>query len=279
MRAGYAGLPTYKKSARRRRNRHILALGLALLVVTLAAPFLTTPCARALGLIPLFRAERIEVTGLLYLSPDEVRSWIPIRERENLLLIHPDEVASALKLHPRIQDARVTRHPGRLRIDVSERRTFLLVNAGTLLEVDQTGTILSPLDRGLVADRPVLSGVPFPTVKPGARVTTARLRDILQLVTVLESPEVGLISDVSEVVSEDPHRAILRLSRDRIPVTVDPERATVASMRALSAALRDLRERERHVLSVDARYRGQVVVRCAPEDSLSVVAVPPRGTT
>jgi cell division septal protein FtsQ len=278
MRAGYAGLPTYKRPARKRRNRRILLLGVMLLLITLAAPFLAAPCARALGVIPLFRAERIEVTGLLYLSPDEVRSWIPVRERENLLLIHPGEVATALSLHPRIAGARVSRHPGRLRIDVVERRTFLLVNAGTLLEVDQSGTILSPLDRGLVADRPVLSGVPFPTVKPGARVTTARLRDILHLVEVLESPEVGLVSDVSEVVSEDPHRAILRLSRDRIPVTVDPERATVASMRALSAALRDLRERERHVLSVDARYRGQVVVRCAPEDSVSA-ALPPRGTT
>jgi cell division septal protein FtsQ len=278
MRAGYAGLPTYKRPARKRRNRRILLLGAMLLLITLAAPFLAAPCARALGVIPLFRAERIEVTGLLYLSPDEVRSWIPVRERENLLLIHPGEVATALSLHPRIAGARVSRHPGRLRIDVVERRTLLLVNAGTLLEVDQSGTILSPLDRGLVADRPVLSGVPFPTVKPGARVTTARLRDILHLVEVLESPEVGLVSDVSEVVSEDPHRAILRLSRDRIPVTVDPERATVASMRALSAALRDLRERERHVLSVDARYRGQVVVRCAPEDSVSA-ALPPRGTT
>jgi len=278
MRAGYAGLPTYKRPARKRRNRRILLLGATLLLITLAAPFLAAPCARALGVIPLFRAERIEVAGLLYLSPDEVRSWIPVRERENLLLIHPGEVATALSLHPRIAGARVSRHPGRLRIDVTERRTFLLVNAGTLLEVDQSGTILSPLDRGLVADRPVLSGVPFPTVKPGARVTTARLRDILHLVEVLESPEVGLVSDVSEVVSEDPHRAILRLSRDRIPVTVDPERATVASMRALSAALRDLRERERHVLSVDARYRGQVVVRCAPEDSVSA-ALPPRGTT
>jgi cell division septal protein FtsQ len=278
MRAGYAGLPTYKRPARKRRNRRILLLGAMLLLITLAAPFLAAPCARALGVIPLFRADRIEVTGLLYLSPDEVRSWIPVRERENLLLIHPGEVATALSLHPRIAGARVSRHPGRLRIDVVERRTFLLVNAGTLLEVDQSGTILSPLDRGLVADRPVLSGVPFPTVKPGARVTTARLRDILHLVEVLESPEVGLVSDVSEVVSEDPHRAILRLSRDRIPVTVDPERATVASMRALSAALRDLRERERHVLSVDARYRGQVVVRCAPEDSVSA-ALPPRGTT
>ena len=279
MRAGYAGLPTYKRPARRRRNRRILAAGLGLLTLTLVAPLLEGPCARALGAIPLFRAERIEVAGLLYLSPDEVRSWIPVRERENLLLIHPGEVAAALRLHPRIADARVSRHPGRLRIDVVERRTFLLVNARTLLEVDATGTILSPLDRGLVADRPVLSGVPFPTVRPGARVTTARLGDILRLVQVLESPDVGLVSDVSEVVSVDPHRAILRMSRDQVPVTVDPERATVASMRALSAALRDLRERERHVISVDARYRGQVVVRCAPEDSVSAAAPPPRGTT
>ena len=277
MRAGYAGTPTWKLPARRRRNRRLLALALGLAVVAFAAPALLRPAARALGLVPWFRAEDVEITGLLYLSAEEVRARTPVREGQNLLLLDPGRVEEELKRHPRIADARVSRMPGRVRVAIRERRTSLLVNAGKLLEVDAAGTILSPLERGLVADRPVLSGVPFPTVQAGARVTTARLHDVLRLVSLLESPEVGLVSDVSEIVSEAPNRALLRTQNEGIPILVDPERANLSSMRALAATMRDLRDKNRHVLAVDARYRGQVVVRCAPDDSVSVV--PPRETT
>lgn len=277
MRAGYAGTPTWKLPARRRRNRRLLALAAGLVAVAFTAPALIRPAARALGVVPWCRAESVEITGLLYLSSEEVRARTPVRERDNLLLLDPRRVEEELRRHPRIADARVTRMPGRLRVEIRERRTSLLVNAGKLLEVDAAGTILSPLERGLVADRPVLSGVPFPTVQAGARVTTARLHDVLRLVSLLESPEVGLVSDVSEIVSEAPNRALLRTLDGGIPILVDPERATLASMRALSATMRDLRDKNRRVLGVDARYRGQVVVRVAPDDSVS--AAPPRGTT
>jgi cell division septal protein FtsQ len=277
MRAGYAGTPTWKLPARRRRNRKLLALAALLGATACAAPALIRPAARGLGMVPWFRAEAVEITGLLYLSGEEVRARTPVREGDNLLLLDTRSVEEALRLHPRIAEARVTRMPGKVRVTIRERRTSLLVNAGKLLEVDAAGTILSPLERGLVADRPVLSGVPFPTVQAGARVTTSRLHDVLRLVSLLESPEVGLVSDVSEIVSEAPDRALLRTLTDGIPILVDPERATIASMRALAATMRDLRDKNRRVLAVDARYRGQVVVRCAPDDSLS--AVPPRGTT
>jgi cell division septal protein FtsQ len=277
VRAGYAGTPTWKLPARRRRNRRLLALAAVLAGIAFVAPALVRPTSRALGVIPWFRAEAVQITGLLYLTGEEVRALTPVREGENLLLLDTRVVEEELRRHPRIADARVTRMPGRVRVDIRERRTTLLVNAGKLLEVDAAGTILSPLERGLVADRPVLSGVPFPTVQAGARVTTARLHDVLRLVSLLESPEVGLVSDVSEIVSEAPDRALLRTLSDGIPILVDPERVTVASMRALSATMRDLRDKNRRVLAVDARYRGQVVVRCAPDDSVS--AVPPRGTT
>ena len=272
MRAGYQEQPTWKKPARRRRNRRIIALLLISAAAALLLPLLVRPAARILGLLPPFRAGGFEISGYLYLSPEEIRAQIPVREGASLFGIDPAKVEAALRLHPRIEDARVTRAPGRLRVEIKERRTFLLVNAGTLLEVDATGTILSPLARGLVADRPVLSGVPFPTVKPGAHVTGARLGDILRLVSLLEAPEVGLVSDISEIVSEDQNRAVLHTSRDQIPVYVDPERVTLPAMRALGAALRDLRERDRRVLAVDTRYRDQVVVRCAPGDSMTVAA-------
>ena len=270
MRAGYRGLPTWKRPAQRRRNRRIAAAGLVVLAVALLAPLLVRPAARFLGAFPPFRVRGIEISGFLYLSPEEVRAMVPVREGDNLLAVQPKEIEAALRLHPRIEAARVSRTLGCLHVEIRERRAFLLANAGTLLELDEDGTILSPVERGLMADRPVLTGVSFPTVKAGARVTSSRLTDILRLVSYLESPEVGLVSDISEIVSEDPSRAVLRTSRDQIPIYVDPERVTLAAMRALSATLRDVRERGRHVLAVDTRYRGQVVVRCAPGDSVGV---------
>jgi POTRA domain, FtsQ-type len=277
VRAGYRGTPTWKIPARKRRNRRVLALGLFAVSTALAAPLLTRPVERLLGKLPPFRADGIEIAGLLYLSPEEARADVPVREGENLFFIQPSKVVAALKENPRIEDARVTRGLGRLKVEIRERRTFLLVNAGTLVEVDSSGTILTPLARGLVPDRPVLTGVPFPTVRPGARVSTPRIREIFRLVSLLESPEVGLVSDVSEIAAGDRNRVVLRTSRDQIPILVDPQRVTLASLRAVSATLRDIREHARRVILMDARYRGQVVVRCAPDSAGGAGAVPVRG--
>ena len=264
MRAGYRGLPSWKRPDRRQRRRALLAALLAT-VMGLLLPLLAKPAARLLGAVPLFSAGTIQISGLLYLSPEEVRARIPVKQGENLFTIDTERVAESLRGHPRIEEARVSRALGTLRVEIRERRTFLLANAGALLELDPSGTILSPLARGLVADRPVLSGVPFPTVKPGARVTTARLTDVLRLVTLLESPQVGLVSEISEIVSEARNRVVLRTSRDQISIVVDPERASLTTLRALSAALRHARSGERRVLAVDTRFRDQIVVRCAPD--------------
>jgi len=265
MRAGFRSLPSWKKPRVKRRRRRIALAILVLGSLTAAAPLLARPTARALGSLPPFRVGGIEITGLLYLSPEEIRAGIPVHEGDNLLLISSPDIEAALLKNTRVEAVRVDRYPGKLAVRVRERRTFALVNAGSLLEVDEGGTILTPLQRGLIPDRPVISGLRLPTVKPGARVTTSRLSDLLHLVALLEAPEVGLVSEVSEIVAEGPNRAVLRTSRDQIPIFVDPERVTLSAMRAVAATLRDVREHDRRVMAVDARYRGQVVVKCAPE--------------
>ena len=141
----------------------------------------------------------------------------------------------------------------------------MLVNAGRLLEVDSTGTILPPLARGLIADRPVITGLSFQERHPGSLVKASRFADVLRIVTLLESPDVGLLPDISEIVVSDPRWFVLRTSRDQIPILIDPERVTPRCLKALAITLRDLRDRDRHVLGLDARYRGQVIVRCAPD--------------
>jgi POTRA domain-containing FtsQ-type protein len=265
MRAGCRTTARLKLPERRRRNRRIL-LSVALLILVLAGLVKVAPrAARVLGRLPLFQAGRVEVTGLLYLSFDEIRPAIPVESGQSLFDVHPADIMRSLARNPRIESASVTFLPAALRVSVRERRPFVLVNAGRLLEVDSTGTILPPLARGLIADRPVITGLSFQERHPGSLVKASRFADVLRIVTLLESPDVGLLPDISEIVVSDPRWFVLRTSRDQIPILIDPERVTPRCLKALAITLRDLRDRDRHVLGLDARYRGQVIVRCAPD--------------
>jgi len=265
VRAGLRTTQRLKRPERRRRNRRIL-LGSILSLLLLAGLARTAPrAARTLGRLPLFQAGRVEVTGLLYLSPDEVRPSIPVRSGESLFDVRPAEIVASLIQNPRIESASVTLLPAAVRVRVRERRPFVLLNAGRLLEVDSTGVILPPLGRGLIADRPVVTGLSLSARRPGTRVMAARFQDVLRVVSLLESPDVALLPEISEIVVSDPRWFVLRTSRDQIPILIDPERVTPRSLIALAATLRDLRDRDRRVLGLDARYRGQVIVRCAPD--------------
>ena len=265
MRAGYRGVPNWKKPARRRLARRVLLTVAVLGLAALAAPVAAVPVARLLGRVPPFRVNQIEVSGLLYLSYEEVRAILPVREGDNLLLLRTEDVVEGLLQNARIEDAAVTRRIGGLSIQVRERRPFALVSAGSLVEVDERGIVLDPLERGLLADRPVITGLRIGTAKSGERIKNPALGDLLRVLAYLESPQVGLIADISDVVSESRSRAVLHTAREQIPIIVDPEQTSLAAMRALAVTLRDVRARGRSVELVDARYRGQVVVRCAPE--------------
>jgi cell division septal protein FtsQ len=271
MRAGFRSLPTWKKPAIKRRRRRILLLVALVALAAVIAPLVAKPAARSLGGVPFFRVGAVEISGLLYLSPDEIRARIPVREGDNLLLVDTGSIEAALRENTRVERAHVARHMGAVHVRIEERRTFVLVSAGSLLEIDEEGTVLTPLRRGLVPDRPIVTGLRVAGAKPGTRLADPRLQGVLRLVRLLESPEVGLVSEISEIAADVPGRIVLRTSRDQIPIFVDPERVSLAAMRAVAATLRDVRERHRRVLVLDARYRGQVVVRCAPESTAVAV--------
>ena len=201
MRAGCRTAARLKLPERRRRNRRILLSAVLCLLALAGLAKLWPSAARALGKLPLFQAGRVEVTGLFYLSLEEVRPSIPIQSGESLFEVRPAEIVRALERNPRIESARVEFLPATVRVSVRERRPFVLVNAGKLLEVDSTGTVLPPLARGLIADRPVVTGLAAVSRRPGTRVGTARFDDVLRVVTLLEAPDVGLATRPSATCS------------------------------------------------------------------------------
>ena len=265
MRAGYRSQQGLRRPERTRRNRRILAALLLLALGAGTAPLLAKPLARSLGGLPPCRVARVEVAGCVDLTPAEVTAGIPVEPGDNLLLVEEKRVLDAVRKNARIESVCVSRSPGTLHVRIVERRTHVLVSAGTLLEVDSSGCILPPLARGFVPDRPVVTGLRLPTRKAGARVESPRLRDVLRLVTLLDSPDVDLLDEISEIAANDARSVTLRTARDQIPMLVDPTRATPSQLKALAVALHDVRHRNRPVQAMDARFRGQVVIRCAPD--------------
>ena len=265
MRVGTRTVQQFRLSQRRRSKRRILVVAVLILAAAFWLPRLGAPLSRLLGRTPLFQAERVEVTGLLYLSRQEIRSAIPVKDGQSLFTVRPAEIVRSLERNPRIENASVTFAASTVRVNVRERRPFVLLHVGALVEVDSAGTILQPLARGLIADRPVVEGLSLSSRRPGSRIQSPRFAEIRDLVIALESPDIGLLPEISEIIATDPRWLVLRTSRDQIPILIDPERITSRCLKALAVTLRDLREHDRRVLAVDARYRGQVIVRCAPE--------------
>src|SRR5439155_23747749 len=122
--------------------------------------------------------------------------------------------------------------PATLRVSDRERKPFVLVNEGPLLEMYSTRTVLPPLARGLIADRPVVTRLATASHRPGTRLMVSRFRDVLRLVTLLDAPDVGLLPEISEIVASDPRWFVLRTSRDQIPILIDPERVTPRCLKA-----------------------------------------------
>ncbi|HEY7728520.1 MAG TPA: FtsQ-type POTRA domain-containing protein [Candidatus Eisenbacteria bacterium] len=265
MRAGYRSGSGLLRPERRRRNRRLLAVAVGLVLLAAGTRLLGQAATNLLGRLPWFQVLRIEVTGCSVLTPEAVRDSVPVGEGENLLRVSTSRVADAIRRNARVESVRVTRSPGTLHVRLRERRTFLLVSSGTLLEVDSTGLILPPLPGGRMPDRPVVTGLALSTRRPGSLLTSRRLQGVLRLVRGLEAPDVRLLPEISEIAAADARSVTLRTARDQIPILVDPIQATPASLRALAATLHDLRGRHRTVLGMDARFRGQVVVRCAPD--------------
>jgi hypothetical protein len=87
---------------------------------------------------------------------------------------------------------------------VRERVPALLVDHGTPWELDSTGVLLEPLERGVVADVPLLVGPDFEGVSAGTHVTSSRVARGLRWAVTLADQTLQLAGQVSELdVSRD----------------------------------------------------------------------------
>ena len=233
--------------ALRRAARFLAGAALAALV-TWAAILL-------MAASPYFRVDHVEVSGLVYLTRDEVRaaagaeSPISVWTREASLL---DRVVT----HPLVESARVTRKlPRTLLFEIDEAEPVGLIALPLIVAVDRHGNVLEIDPGDPVLDLPVL------------RVSTERARALWG--ARLLAREVARMADIAPelfaVISEariDDRQIVLLLGDSALRVRYHPP-ITEERLRDAIIAMNDAVARFPGDLprEVDLRFADQVVVR------------------
>ncbi len=247
----------------RSRPRHVsrplrvlvraLALGVTLTGLGVAAVVAWDWALRT----PLLATRTIEVTGARRLDEAAVLAAAGNEPGTNLLALDILATEARVSALPGVRRAHVVRHlPDRVAVLVEEREPHALVNAGGLHWVDAEGYLVATDARPGSTGLPILSGVGAPVT--GAGAPSESLRAGLALLHVLERTSGRLAARVSEVDLSRPHGPVLYLV-DGIEVRLGSD-AWADRLARLDGVLGELDARGERVVSIDLRFRDQVVL-------------------
>lgn len=251
-----------RRSGNRRRPGSPLKLPLLVLAVMLG-----------LGLLAMlpwgeFRARvlvvgRVRVSGLRYLDASQVQRRSGLAAGQDLLALDLDRARQQVLMEPRVREAHVHRVGLRdVEIRVEERVPAMLVEHGEPWEIDATGVLLEPLEQGVVADVPLLTGPDLSQTHPGSQVSTEDVRRGLAWTAILSDNALRLAGQVSEVDVSDPGLTrLVLLNGVRVLAPVWPNGTRQLS--GLRATLADLAAKGMTPREVDVRFKDQIVVRGA----------------
>jgi len=242
------------------------------LVVLLAVMKFPEAKARVLGW-SLFRLDSVTLKGNRYLLDDQLLEIAGIEEGTCGLGSDVGEIHSRLVRHPRIKSASVKRFLWKkIHIAVEERTPVALLDYTQLMEIDEDGVAFEPVHATLIPDLPIITGLSCGKVAPGDRVKGREIERVLALIRKLRSPEVSLYDQISEIHVDRGGALFLVSIHSGTPVLVGTENVTTKKLKALRVALADMQRREVTPVSLDLRFRNQIVVREAKESASDVLS-------
>jgi len=211
---------------------------------------------------PRFAVTAVDVAGQSRLTRDEILAAADIAPGENLLMLDPRGVVARLEALPLVRHAEVIRSfPNRVTLVVEERRPFTVVNAGGLHWIDEEGVDLGVESRAVALGIPVLSGLGPDDLRARGRAAAAseRVGVGLSLVRLLLRGRTSLLGQISEIdVSRAEGPVLYMLDGIEVRLGKDEWDARLGRLQGVLAQLAAAGETP---ISIDLRFRGQVVLR------------------
>lgn len=249
----------------------VLGVGLALASVAVV----TVVLRHWLRTTPLLAVRTVDVQGVQRLSEETVRAAAAIEPGTSIFALDVGIIERQLGSLPGVRRARVVRHlPDRVTVMLEEREPYALTNvsgrgrADRLVWIDADGYFVATEPRAIPSPWPILSGVDV--AAPGVALgvdgpASDRLQVGLALLRAVQRTGGRVAGRISEIDLAMPDEPVLYLV-DGAEVRLGAE-AWDERLARLDGVLGELDHRAERVLSVDLRFRDQVVLTPQPTPS------------
>lgn len=211
---------------------------------------------------PRFAVSVVDVAGQSRLTREEIVAAADVAPGANLFTLEPRRVVARLEALPLVRRAEVIKSlPGRVTLVVEERRPFTVVNAGRLLHwIDEEGLDLGIESRAVALGIPALSGLgPDDLGGKGHRGASERVGVGLSLLRLLLRGRTSLLGQISEIdLSRAEGPVLYTLGGVEVRLGKDDWEARLGRLQGVLAQLGAAGQTP---ISIDLRFRGQVVLR------------------
>jgi cell division protein FtsQ len=215
--------------------------------VTSAMSDARNAAANAVG----FRITSVAISGRKQLTQDEVLAIGGVNGRSSLLFLDAATVREKLEADPWIREATVQKlYPGRLQIDVTERKPFALWQEdGRVSVIDEDGTVLEPYVARRFVSLPLVVG----------KGAASRVSEFFKVLA--QYPQVR--SAVKAVVFVGERRWNLRLA-NKLDVRL-PEHDVEGALATLTRAEAEDHLFSRDITAIDLRLPDRLTVRLSDD--------------
>ena len=198
-----------------------------------------------------FRITSLSINGRKQLSQEEILAIGGVNGRSSLLFLNAASVRDKLKASPWIADATVLKlYPGRLSIEVTERKAFALWQQGGRMSViAEDGAVLEPYVAKRFTNLPLVVG-------KGAETNA---RDFLALLA--QYPQIK--PDVKAVIYVGERRWNLRMTSG-LDIRL-PEHNVASALTALTKLDKEDKLLSRDITAIDMRLPDRLTVRLSEE--------------
>jgi len=186
----------------------------------------------------------------------------------NLLLLDANELATRLRVHPRVDILEVSKeYPNRLRVDLVERQPMALIGGTPSYRIDRAGIAIAeatPSDLTMRIDWPLLTGIDTARIVLGEKVPHPLILTALELSEQLNRRFPDVAGRVGEWhLSSPPVGLELVLTQGGLRVTLG-DAPTSEQLLALRALLRQRSEELTAADRIDLRFTDQAIITPKP---------------
>ena len=208
---------------------------------------------------PLFRLNRIIVTGNIRLSKDYILHTIGLTTGRNLLLVNVERIKRKLMNMKEIELADVyIKYPHTLYISVVEKKPVYLLNTGRFWGLTENGEVLPMEGYSGIIDLPIITPVEDCAVKPYTIINCKSAILALNFLNYIAKHASGMLDIISEVIAPYEDEIIVILRESGVKVLVGD---SWDIWDKLSVVLDNIGKDIQKVDEIDFRFSGQAVVR------------------